>query len=355
MSYVTTPSSPVSLDAGFTEGLHGTETAFHRGSILSEQPFAVNLEPGDTETQLDFVTKKFRDAASGVALAVTLAGEGSRLAIVHPGWLGDGEHPLSKYQVTELAKRLPDTQFAYVNAPGVRGSDKLPGRVMREMKRGGSYIPYGEILNGVLEKLIKDSDITDGVGWSTGARALIGMLGAKEESQVFGNLAAIDGPGSRDMGGIFGIKDAFIVNEGAKAKLYNEANADPETIRLKQAGGGILGAVKLFGGMALRGALLQEVLGLPKVMAKSGLQGDLIEATDHLGTGQKLAIVFSSPELSTLNDPQAVKKIMQLVSSQTSAELTQMVLERQSHGFMDAHTPYMTQLIADILKLRHGG
>ena len=346
------PSSPVSLDAGFTEGLHGTEMAFQKGSIVSEEPFAVNLEPGNAETKLNFATKKFRDAASGVALTATLAGEGSRLAIIHPGWLGDGEHPLSKYQVTELAKRLPDTQFAYVNAPGVRGSDKLPGRVMREMERSGSYIPYGEILNGVLEKLIKDSDTTDGVGWSTGARALIGMLGAKEESQVFGNLVAIDGPGSRDLGGVLGIKDAFIVNEGAKAKQYNEANADPETIRLKQAGG-ILGAVKLFGGMALRGALLQEVIGLPKVMAKSGLQGDLIEATDHLGAGQKLAMVFSSPELSALNDPQAIKKIMQLVSSQTDAELTQMVLERQSHGFMDAHTPYMTQLIADILKLRH--
>ncbi len=337
------------LDTNFEDGLRGDMIVFQGGDTISNTPFSIDLER-PPERDLDFRTIRFRSGVGGVALTVTLAGKGSRLVVIHPGWLGDGEHPLSEYQVGELANRSPDTRFAYINAPGVRGSDRLPDSVMKEMQRSGSYVPYGEVLNAVLANLIKDSDTTDGAGWSLGARALLGMLGATNE-RLFGKLVAIDGPGSRDLGGLLGIKKEFVDNEGAKALGYNQANADPDTIRLKQAGG-VLGAVKLFGGMALRGALYQEVIGLPNAMAMPGLQKDLIEATSRRRNGEEPEIVLGSPELSDLNDFNDVLAIMRAVSEQTNSRLTQAIIRRQSHGFVDAHTPYMTQFIADILNNR---
>lgn len=89
-------------------------------------------------------TKRFK-AAGGQVLTATHVNPGQQyLTLIHPGWLGDGEHANTKLQLNLLAQQDPSTTYAYVNMPGMRGSEALPPSVMREMVRTGSFEAYGE-------------------------------------------------------------------------------------------------------------------------------------------------------------------------------------------------------------------
>ncbi|NCU30316.1 hypothetical protein EOM57_00770 [Candidatus Saccharibacteria bacterium] len=88
------------------------------------------------------------------------------LVLIQTGWLGDGGHPLTERQMAHLSLQMPSTTLAYVNMPGVRGSNRLPMSVMREMTKTGSFEAYGELLADAFESLVNDFEKCQGAGWS---------------------------------------------------------------------------------------------------------------------------------------------------------------------------------------------
>lgn len=283
----------------------------------------------------DGKTEKFKAAGGQILTATLFNPNQENLTVIHPGWLGDGEHALTKLQVNLLAQQDPTTTFAYINMPGMRDSEALPSSVMKEMKRTGSFEAYGEQIASALEVLRQDFEQTKGVGWSTGARAMLGILAARHNESGLEKVVAIDPPGSRKLG-LTGIINAFIIQEGGYAKQYTP---DTQTIEAKS-----IGAPK--SSFDAR-AMWQALYGFPVAMSRMGLEGDLIKATTGLSKDHSVAVV--SPELSALNRPEDVADIMRWVSLTTDARLIHYIVDRQSHtGIMDQNAPLFAQLVTDL-------
>lgn len=324
-----------SLDTTFANRFRGSRVQYDHG-VASAGDFRLSDEnPEGAFSIEDGATKRFK-AAGGQVLTATLFNEGKRnLTLIHPGWLGDGEHALSKLQANLLAEQDPDTTFAFINMPGMRGSEALPTSVMKEMKRSGSFESYGEEIAAAFDALLKDFEQTKGIGWSTGARAMIGVLAARHNEAGLEKIVAIDSPGSRELG-LAGIINAFIIQEGGYAKLYSP---DQQTIAAKQIGApkSPLNAI----------AMKQALYDFPVAMSRAGLEEDLLKATNGLDASRSISIV--SPETSALNMPTDVAEIMKRVSLNTDARLIHYIIAQQSHtGIIDQNAPLFARLGSDL-------
>lgn len=331
--------TPVYLDYEFRHGFDGTVSQpgmGFAGTDNTEHFCLSDRNPRPAETILEGRTERFRTIGGGT-LTATLFQEGKpELMFIHPGWMGDGEHALSKLQVSLLAQQNPDSSFAYVNMPGARGSEALPRSVVSEMKRSGSFEAYGEELAKMLYVLRQDYEASKGVGWSTGSRAMLGILAARHNEAGLDSVVALDPPGSVHLGRV-GIAKAFIVTEGGHGKLYTP---DAQTTQAKK-----IGAPKSPLDLA---AARQRLYDFPIVMSRQGLESDLEKAVVGLGKSNTISII--SPELSALNDPRLMREILRRVSLGTDAKLLHYVISGQSHtGIMDQNAPLFARLITDTL------
>ena len=336
MSQKTT--SPTKLDIAFKNRFRGLQTAYTHGKGESSDFRLTDEDPEVATQRISGETMRFK-AAGGQVLTATLFNQGQKnLTLIHPGWLGDGEHANTELQVNLLAQYYdPNTTFAYINMPGKRGSEALPDEVMKEMKRTGSFEAYGEEIATAFDVLRKDFETTNGVGWSTGARAMFGVLAARHNESGMDRVVAIDPPGSRKLG-LLGIIYAFGLREGMNAGRYVR---DQQIIDAMKTG-----APKSSADSA---ATWQAMYGFPLAMSRAGLEGDLLKATAGLDDSHSIAVV--SPELSALNMPADVAEIMRLVSLKTDARLIHYIIDQQSHtGIMDQNAPLFIRLVTDLLQ-----
>ena len=330
-------TTPSTLDTTFSNRFRGTQTEYSDGIGRVAQFKLSDENPEGARVINDGETKRFKAAGGQVLTATLFNPDQKNLTLIHPGWLGDGEHALTKLQVNLLAQQSPDTTFAYINMPGIRGSEALPKNVMQEMKRTGSFEAYGEEIATAFEALRRDFEQTKGVGWSTGARAMLGVLAARHNESGLDKVVAIDPPGSRKLG-LAGIVNAFIIREGGYAKQYSP---DSQTVDAKK-----IGAPKAPLNLA---AFKQALYDFPVAMSKIGLEGDLVKATANLDAARSVAVV--SPELSALNMPEDIAEIMKRVSLKTDARLIHYIIDQQSHtGIMDENAPLFTRLVTDLLQ-----
>lgn len=325
------------LDTGFAKRFMGSETAYV-GGVGHTSNFRLSNEYPDPAHEIKAGETKRLRAAGGQVMTATFYNPGQEnLMLVHPGWFGDGEHANSKLQNNLLVQQNPDTTVAYVNMPGIRGTEALPANVMKEMKKTGSFEVYGEQVASAFDAVMKDFEKTKGVGWSTGARTMLGILASRHGESGLENVVGIDPPGTRKMG-LVGIMKAFVLDEGGYAKLYQTDSQVVEAMKI----GAPKSKTKL-------DSVWQGLYGFPVAMSKDGLAHDFEKAAKGLGRETKISIV--SPELSGLNLPEDVARIMQQVSLGTDAQLLHYIIEGQSHsGIMDQHASLFTQMITDLNK-----
>ena len=327
------------LDTDFSNHFRGAATRYEDG-VGTETPFQLSNEaPAGMTAELEGRDETFV-GLGGRAITATLYNEDKpNLTLIHPGWMGYGKHPLSQLQVSALAEKHPDRTFAFINMPGVGGSEALRRSAINHMLDTGSFEAYGEHIGFVLDALRKDYDATEGVGWSTGARAMFGLLASRHGEAGFDNIVALDPPGSHKLGRV-GLISAFGLTEGRYAKLYT---TDAQTVAAKAAT-----APKVANKPS---AQLQGMWDFPAVMSQDGLMADMEKGTEKLDDTARISIV--TPEFSALSKPENVAYIMQQLSKGTDAEMIHYIIERQSHtGLMDQDVPHFTQLIADTLSRR---
>lgn len=336
------------LNPSFDGGLDLSEHAYRNGKTKSVINTNIPIATGsDIEPPTPVHYQSYLETVNGkeVEFIVSQPEQDSNgeVIIVHQGWLNAATSPQSRHQANLLHQTSPEgSTVIMINSPGVGKSDRLPNAASREIRESGSFAAYGEILKTALTGILSDFDHTKAIGLSTGGRAIIG-IGVANDGLPFDHTISYDAPGSKDLGGLNGIAEVFLNREKKLDDVYGQANADPLTIELRKRSSPRGELYRTLASISMRGALNQQLIDFPTAMSKSGLAADLELATANLRPYQTLSLL--TPELSMLNDHERVKQIAEEVSRNTHALLRHVTLYGHSHGFMDAHTPALVEVI----------
>lgn len=90
---------------------------------------------------------------------------------------------------------------------------------MREMRKSGSFSPYGEFIAKTVNQYLEGYDSINMNGYSMGAR--VGLAAAPMLNTEASFLSLTDPPGSRRLG-LIGIATALSIEERSNAKKYTE-------------------------------------------------------------------------------------------------------------------------------------
>ncbi|MDO8303392.1 MAG: hypothetical protein Q7T18_09130, partial [Sedimentisphaerales bacterium] len=145
---------------------------------------------------------------------------------------------------------------------------------------------------------LEDYDHVTISGHSYGGRQALALAAALD--RPVDNMHLFDPPGSRNLGGLMGIANAFMTLEGKHAGLYGKHAPDQEAASIQRQGDStplqdILRLIR-------RRGFTQQFFDQTTAMSKDGLEHDLTLASRNVLN----TIRFTSPELSELNYVESV-------------------------------------------------
>ena len=288
-----------------------------------------NTPETDLKSGLDtrIVYYRLGKGAVEVALYKSPLNEYGELKIVTMGWGGNLEASIARLEAAESTKQNPGTDMLIINNPGSGNSSPIPRSVMKEMKRTGSFMPYGELLAEPVRDLYQYYAQISISGHSMGARTGIALgryIGPVEY------ITATDPPGSRKLG-LVGLANAFMLKEGAHAREYSKHTDNILSLELQRQNDELANKIKSTWKLGWRGAA-QMLLNHTGVMSKDGLKVDLdlLLGSGNLNGG---TLQINSPEFSELNHSEDVHAILtNLAQKYPKVDVRQAVLLGQTHS-----------------------
>lgn len=171
----------------------------------------INAKPIEHLPDIEFIHHKQHGIDFIQSPADVNAGD---LLVVHPGWMGSGDHPLSKQQMQYLRYFHPQHDILWSNAPGVGQTKLAKGQV------------YTDVLGQSLKEIAinKDYSSIKVVAWSMGAVALADVLANSVTNDLpVEKLVLWDPPMTRKLGGL---AYGFVIEEGIQRS--GQYNQDPQ-------------------------------------------------------------------------------------------------------------------------------
>ena len=247
-------------------------------------------------------------------------------------WSGDVNLDITRLELAEIYEQS-DEDLLVVNNPGSGNSSGLPSNIMQEIRKTGSFNPYGEIVAEAIDtsRIPLDYDTINIFGTSMGGRSAISTASA------FGDLSSpikmdylsvTDAPGSRRLGAL-GIANSFMIKEVEHASKYLENSTNELAIKLQKENDSLdkwLKYIKNMGATATKQLIFDWTLA----MSQDGLKEDLNSLADK----ENLKMIqFNSPENSELNNKDDVRLILQeLAQKHPSIAFQQIILGNQTHS-----------------------
>ena len=265
---------------------------------------------------------------TAIQSALLASGDYNSFKIITMGWGGNIETEIARLELAEIQRQNPEEALLVINNPGSGESSPLPRGILSEMKKTGSFDPYGELVAEAVRQHLGSrlDDIDGGIssyGHSFGARTAISTATYLEN---VGYITATDPPGSRKLG-VPGIGRGFLIKESSPAAEYAKHTDNKPSLRLQQENDALaLQSIKAMGGRAT----WQQFVDQPQIIAKAGLAND-IETLAKTGNVGMLQI--NSPEFSELNRPEDVGLILQKIAEKyPHIVLCQLLLYWQTHS-----------------------
>jgi len=259
----------------------------------------------------------------GLEVAVLNTGADSVMGVSY-GWGGNVRHPVAVNEAKALAAQYPDKELIFMNPFGTGRSDNLPRSAAKDLRRTGHYSGgFGEIVGSVYDEVAEGRPIHLR-GHSLGARTVFGAtpyMGKSPETVIVN-----DPTGTRKMS-LAGIALGFVVKEGRHLGRYLEAGFDQDVTELqKNPVASSIWDTK----DGTKGGWRQQFLVDPSGLSKDGFGHDLLVAAPNV---QRLIRVIS-PELSALNNPEDIYRIMKACRDEVSpvALLEQYILRDHTHS-----------------------
>lgn len=130
---------------------------------------------------------------------------------------------MAVYEAQVLAANNRDSQLVFMNNFGTGNSSLLPKSVAQEIRKRGTYLPMGEYVASVFDK-VAEGRTTHLRGHSLGARTTTGVAPHLETNPE--TMILNDPTGTRKMG-LLAIASNFALREGSHLKGYVEGGFDP--------------------------------------------------------------------------------------------------------------------------------
>lgn len=249
------------------------------------------------------------------------------LKIVHYGWGGNIDALIARLEAEEIRRQNPDDSILIINNPSSGNSAPIPRAAMKEMKRTGSFAPYGELLANAIRPIVNDYDRKTAYGHSMGARTVISTV---EYLGSVDCVTATDPPGSRELG-LAGLANAFMIKEGGHAGRYAETTDNALSLELQKKNDELGNTIRSLINMGPRGAA-QMFLGQTGAMSKDGLRVDLERLLQSRNIDDGI-LQINSPEFSELNSPYAINTMLaDFARNYPNVDIRQAVLLGQTHS-----------------------
>ncbi len=294
---------------------------------LRETPNSGDNPRRDAEVAEEMANPRLIRGLGGVGLECAIIGEenADTVMFVSYGWGGNIRHPVAVNEAQALAANNPDTALVFTNTFGAGRSSLLPRSVAKDLRRTGRYGGMGEHVASIYDQ-IADGRTIHLRGHSLGARTVVGAAPYLETPAE--TLIVNDPTGTRKMG-LLAIANSFAIKEGGHLKNYLAGGLDPHAADLQNnpVKASVWNTVE-----GTKGGWKQQFLVDPSGLSKDGFGADFAVAAPTVES----LIRIISPELSELNDPQAIADIMALSreTQHPQALLEQYVLHDHTHSVM---------------------
>ncbi len=308
----------------------------HNGNV-DETAHHIDFKGNYHKKSIDLSESQVRTTKTGNAAVqsflIPSENPNGELKTVTMGWGGRADHPDALMELSSIRANNPGTDLLVFNNPGKGESSPIPKSVMRQMKKTGSFIPYGELVAKAINDQTSDYDKLSVYGHSEGARTAIGAITHLDKQAKQASLT--DAPGSRNLG-LFGIADAFLLKESRHAGEYAKRAKEYGLSAPELANEDVMKDMMAMGAVGLKRMFLDE----PAVMGKGGLMSDLSKMA---ASGNVRKVQFNSPEFSELNDPEEIKNILlSLAVTYTDVRFMQAVILGQTHSLNDRNNTQTT-------------
>lgn len=291
--------------------------------------------------ELDIQTIRTIGGASVEAALLASPDNDGTLKTVLMGWGGNFRSDIALLEIAEIARQNTGSDLLVVNNPGSGDSSTIPKAAMKEMKRTGSFIPYGELVAETVNRYLQDYDRVNSYGHSMGARSTIAAAPLFDKRVDY--AAITDPPGSRKLG-LLGVGNAFMMIEGGHAGKYAELSDNELSLRLQKENDA--NALTNMRKMGLKG-VKQMFLDQSAAMGQDGLRTDLQTLAESRNID---ALQINSPEFSALNKPQDMAKILdELIVHYPHLRVLQAVLLGQTHSVNVGGNSHTTGALSKLL------
>ncbi len=251
-----------------------------------------------------FVTKVGKTAVEGVLL-----NPGQKdVNVMLSGWGSDLHSPIGQIEIQQVANHNPDKTILAFSNPSSGRSSEIPKNVMREIKKENSFLPYGEMLaEAIDQKTFTNQNLEKIFGFSLGGRLAIASANYLGPEKVH----VVDPPGSKDLG-LLKLAKKFIFEEGKLAEEYLKYSKDKNALKIKQEidHDSLASFVKNILNMSPN-KIKDLFIDQTTIMSKAGLEHDLRALAE---TKKVQELLFSSPTLSRINNPEEVLVILKRIA-----------------------------------------
>lgn len=265
--------------------------------------------------------------------------DSGNIIMVTMGWGGDFRTDVALAELGHIAGNNPKHAILVINNPGKGRSEPIPRSAMKEMKKSGSFMPYGEIIANDIERVLADFSLIRGTGYSMGGRALIGAATSSDTGFEF--LSVTDPPGSHRLG-LAGIADRFMIKEGEHTKHYlNECKNNTGKKAQMENDKKTLESILQ---MSLR-AIGQTLISQPIAMGKGGLYADLEKLAK---SGNVSTLQINSPEFSELNNPDDIMKILEDIAQiKPELNIRQVMINGNTHSMVAGGNTHVSGILSN--------